>query len=103
MSGDVLRAGLVGMGAMGRNHLRVLGLLDGVDVVGAVDPAFDTEHAAPGVPALHELDELLAKGIDYAVVAALTAMHEVLGLRLAEAGVSALIEKPLAHTPEAAQ
>jgi predicted dehydrogenase len=49
------------------------------------------------------LEELLAKGVDYVVVAAPTAMHEQLGLQLAEAGVSALIEKPLAHTVEAAK
>jgi UDP-N-acetylglucosamine 3-dehydrogenase len=103
MSGDNLRAGMVGLGAMGRNHLRVLGLLDGVDLVGAVDPAFDGDEAAPGVPAMKNLDELLAKGVDYVVVAAPTAMHEVLGVQLAEAGVAALIEKPLAHTTEAAQ
>ena len=100
---SVLRAGMVGLGAMGRNHLRVLGLLDGVDLVGAVDPAFEGDEAAPGVPALKSLDELLAKGVDYVVVAAPTAMHEALGLQLAEAGVAALIEKPLAHTTEAAQ
>jgi predicted dehydrogenase len=52
MSGDLLRAGMVGLGAMGRNHLRVLGLLDGVDLVGAVDPAFEDDEAAPGVPAM---------------------------------------------------
>lgn len=103
MSGANLRAGMVGLGAMGRNHLRVLGLLEGVDLVGAVDPAFEGEHAAPGVPAMKTLDELLAKGVDYVVVAAPTAMHEQVGLQLAEAGVAALIEKPLAHTVEAAK
>jgi predicted dehydrogenase len=52
---------------------------------------------------MKSLDELLARGVDYVVVAAPTAMHEQLGLQLAEAGVSALIEKPLAHSTEAAQ
>jgi predicted dehydrogenase len=103
MSGDLLRAGMVGLGAMGRNHLRVLGLLDGVDLVGAVDPAFEDDEAAPGVPAMKDLDALIAKGVDYVVVAVPTAMHEALGLQLADAGVAALIEKPLAHTTEAAQ
>lgn len=103
MSGAVLRAGMVGLGAMGRNHLRVLGLLDGVELVGAVDPAFDGDHAAPGVPVMKELEELIALGVDYVVVAAPTGLHETLGLQLAEAGVSALIEKPLAHSVEAAQ
>lgn len=88
---------------MGRNHARVLAALDGVELVGAVDPAGDPSGWAQGVPVLDTVDELIALGLDYAVVACPTAMHEEVGLRLAEAGVAALIEKPLAHTPEGAQ
>ena len=36
-----LRAGLIGMGMMGRHHARVLGSLSGVDLVGIVDPDGD--------------------------------------------------------------
>ena len=99
----MLRAGLVGLGMMGRNHLRVLGQLDGVEVVGAVDPAYEGDHAAVGVPVMRALEELIAKGVDYVVVAAPTGLHEELGMQLAEAGVSALVEKPLAHSVEAAE
>jgi UDP-N-acetylglucosamine 3-dehydrogenase len=102
MSPEVLRAGLVGLGAMGRNHARVLGLLDGVELVGALDPAPAVSHPY-GVPVVREIDELIALGIDYAVVACPTALHEEIGLRLAEAGVHALIEKPIAPSVEAAQ
>lgn len=101
MSAAVLRAGLVGLGAMGRNHARVLGLLDGVDLVGVYDPAGPAGPA--GVPVVTDLDQLIEMGIDYAVVASPTALHEEIGLRLAEAGVHALIEKPLAPSVEAAQ
>ncbi len=102
-AGRPLRAGMVGLGAMGRNHLRVLGLLEGVELVGAVDPGAPGEYAAPGVPLVASLEELVAQGVDYVVVAAPTGLHEEIGLALAEAGVSALIEKPLAHSVEAAQ
>ncbi len=34
----ILRAGLLGMGMMGRNHARVLAALDGVELVGIADP-----------------------------------------------------------------
>ncbi len=34
-----LRAGLIGLGMMGRHHARVLGSLDGVDLVAVADPA----------------------------------------------------------------
>ena len=46
--------------------------------------------------------ELLAQNLDYVVVAAPTMYHEEIGLKLAEAGVHALIEKPLAKTAEGA-
>jgi predicted dehydrogenase len=97
-----LRAGLIGLGAMGRNHARVLYDLAGVELVAIVDPAGDTTGALR-VPVVPTVSELLAMGIDYAVVACPTALHEEVGLELAANGVSALIEKPLAHTAEAAR
>ncbi|MFI0352781.1 Gfo/Idh/MocA family protein [Actinomadura sp. 9N407] len=98
-----LRAGLIGLGVMGRNHARVLNGLDGVDLVGVVDPAGRPDSAPHGVPLLATVPDLLALGIDYAVVACPTALHEEIGLQLAEAGVGALIEKPLAESVEAAE
>jgi UDP-N-acetylglucosamine 3-dehydrogenase len=96
-----LRAGLIGLGAMGRNHARVLHLLDGVELVGVLDPAPGA--VAPfGVPVVSDIEQLLALHLDYAVIACPTALHEEIGLRLAEAGVHALIEKPLAPSVPAA-
>lgn len=100
--GGTLRAGLIGLGAMGRNHARILSRLDGVRLVGVMDPAGDPTGAA-AAPLVGTLPELLALGLDYAVVACPTAYHEEIGLRLAEAGVCALIEKPLAPSVEAAR
>jgi UDP-N-acetylglucosamine 3-dehydrogenase len=97
-----LRAGLIGLGAMGRNHARVLSGLDDVDFVGVVEPAGDPHGLAHGATVLGTVADLIQAGVDYAVVACPTALHEQVGLQLAEAGVSALVEKPLAHTVEAA-
>jgi UDP-N-acetylglucosamine 3-dehydrogenase len=97
-----LRAGLIGLGAMGRNHARVLSGLDGVELVAVMDPAGDP-HGSVRVPVVPTLAELLALDIDYAVVACPTAMHEEIGLALAAHGVNALIEKPLAPSVEAAR
>jgi UDP-N-acetylglucosamine 3-dehydrogenase len=97
-----LRAGLIGLGAMGRNHARVLSELDGVELVGVLEPAGSSGRAARGAPVLGDLSELLALDIDYAVVACPTGLHEEIGVQLADAGVCALIEKPLAHSVEAA-
>ncbi|MGH3735600.1 MAG: Gfo/Idh/MocA family protein [Micromonosporaceae bacterium] len=107
MSTPVLRAGLVGLGVMGRNHARVLSGLDGVELVGIVDPAVDPTtdpHGhLRGVPVVPEVPDLLAQGIDYAVVACPTALHLGVGLELARNGVPAMIEKPLAESVDAAR
>ncbi len=97
-----LRAGLVGLGMMGRHHARVLGSLDGVDLVAVSDPMGDPHGVAGGREVLKSVDDLIKVGIDYAMVAAPTAFHEELALKLADAGIHALIEKPLAvDTPAA--
>lgn len=98
-----LRAGLVGLGAMGRHHARVLRALDGVDLVAGADPGGDPYGALTGLPLVADVEALLAHKPDYVVVACPTAYHEAVGLRLAEAGVPALIEKPLAHDVAAAR
>ncbi len=102
MSDKKLRAGLVGLGMMGRHHARVLGSLDGVELVAVCDPMGDAHNVAVGRPVFTKVSELIAAGIDYAMVAAPTAFHEELALELAAAGIHALIEKPLAvDTPAA--
>ncbi|WP_370288553.1 Gfo/Idh/MocA family protein [Nocardioides sp.] len=102
MSGT-LRAGLVGLGAMGRNHARVLSVLDGVELVGAADAVVTDTRVSHGAPIVADVEQLIALKPDYVVVAAPTATHEEIGLQLAEAGIHALIEKPLAPTVEGAQ
>lgn len=91
-----LRAGLIGLGMMGRHHARVLGSLDGVDLVAVADPAGDPYGVAGGREVLGSVEKLIAAGIDYCVVAVPTVHHEEVGLTLADAGLHALIEKPLA-------
>jgi predicted dehydrogenase len=97
-----LRAGLIGLGSMGRHHARVLRSLTGVELVGVADPGGDPFGVAGGLDVLPDVQALIAAGVDYVVVAAPTAYHESIGLALADAGVHTLIEKPLAPTPAAA-
>jgi UDP-N-acetylglucosamine 3-dehydrogenase len=91
-----LRAGLIGLGMMGRHHARVLRSLDGVDLVAVADPGGDPHDAAGGLEVLASIEALIAVDIDYCMVAAPTALHEEIGLALAAAGVHTMIEKPLA-------
>jgi UDP-N-acetylglucosamine 3-dehydrogenase len=95
-----LRAGVIGLGTMGRHHLRVLSDLPGVQLVGATDPEPRARNAVRAISATADLDALLALGIDMCVVASPTLTHTDTGLRLADAGVHTLIEKPLASDPE---
>ena len=98
-----LRAGLIGVGMMGRHHARVLRELDGVDLVAIADPGGDPHGVAGSLPILPDIDALIAEGVDIAVVAVPTRFHEDAALTLAAASVHALVEKPIADTVEAGQ
>ncbi|GAA1926665.1 Gfo/Idh/MocA family oxidoreductase [Microbacterium aoyamense] len=98
-----LRAGLLGVGMMGRHHARVLRELDGVELVAIADPGGDPHGVAGDLPILPDIDALIAAGIDTAVVAVPTRFHEEAALALAAAGVHTLVEKPIAHTVEAGE
>ena len=96
-----LRAGLLGVGMMGRHHARVLREIDGVDLVAIADPAGDPFGVSGDLTVLPDVDALIGAGIDVAVVAVPTQFHEEAALKLAAAGVHTLVEKPIAHTVEA--
>lgn len=98
-----LRAGLIGLGAMGRNHARVLAGLEGVEFVGVYDPAPNLPELIHDRPVFSDLDAFLDVGLDYAVVAAPTIYHLDLAAALAERGIHALIEKPVASTSDDAR
>jgi UDP-N-acetylglucosamine 3-dehydrogenase len=95
-----LRAGVLGFGVMGRNHARVLEGLEGVEFVGVFDPAPTVPVRVHEKPVVRDIDDFLKLGLDYAIVSAPTIYHLEMGQRLAEAGVHALIEKPVASTSE---
>lgn len=95
-----LRAGLIGLGMMGRHHARNLRAIDGVDLVAVADQFGDPHGVAGDLEVLPNIEALLENELDYVVIAAPTQFHEAIGLKAAEAGVHALIEKPLARTTE---
>lgn len=97
----MLRAGLLGVGMMGRHHARVLREVDDVDLVAIADPGGDPHGVAGGLDVLSDIDALIDAGIDMAVVAVPTRFHEEAAMKLAEAGVHTLVEKPIAHSTEA--
>jgi predicted dehydrogenase len=91
------RIGVVGLGFMGRNHARVLARLDGIDFVGGADPAGDVHRALGGHPLYPSLEDLIDAGVDGVVLATPAEEHEKCSIKLAEAGVHTLVEKPVAR------
>ncbi len=81
-----LRAGLIGLGMMGRHHARVLASLAGVDLVAVADPGGDVHGVVRRPPRRGDIEELIEPGIDYCMVAVPTVFHEEVGLALAAAG-----------------
>jgi predicted dehydrogenase len=95
-----LRVGVFGAGSMGRNHVRNLAALPGVELVGVHDPKIETAEtvaAEHGTKAFHDLDDLAGR-LDAAVVAAPTISHADIGCQLLGRGLHVLIEKPIAGT-----
>ena len=98
---STLKVGLVGLGIMGKNHARVLSKLEGVELLGIVDPLgsaknINSDHV------FYELNELLQKKPDYCVIAAPTGFHKDIAIEILSAGVNCLIEKPVALNLESA-
>lgn len=85
----------MGLGMMGRNHARVLQEVAGVELVGVADPLAEHPVSLGSAVLVPDVEALLALGIDLAVVACPTEDHEEVALALAQAGVPALVEKPL--------
>ena len=98
-----LRAGLVGLGMMGKNHARVMSSTDNVTLVGIADPAGDSTGNIDESLIVSSVEKLIDRKIDLAVVACPTSDHEQVALQLCEAGVHTLVEKPLAIDSDAAK
>lgn len=98
-----VRVGLIGLGSMGRNHLRVLGDSPGLRLIAVSDPdpgALAAAAAESGGTAFADpLSMLSTAGLDAVVIAAPTTTHLPLTLAAIDCGIAVLVEKPLAATP----
>ena len=93
-----IRVGVIGIGSMGRHHVRNVRETPGETLVAVADPAGDKFGVAGELEVLPDVTALIGAGIEAAVVAVPTAFHLEVALQLAAAGIPALIEKPLART-----
>ena len=101
--GQTVRMGLIGLGSMGRHHARVIREVEGMDLVAVADPHGDRHGVAGDLEVLPDVEALVAAGIDAAMVAVPTYLHEEVALALAAAGVHTMVEKPIAATAESGQ
>ncbi len=103
-----VRVAIVGLGRMGVAHAAVLSMLSDVTLVGAVDSAPGAARRLLGMgfrmPVTGTLEALLARvGTDAVWVCTPPDTHLEITRRCLEAGVAVFVEKPLAHSLDAAQ
>ena len=103
VEGRTIRVGLIGLGSMGRHHARVIREVEGMDLVAVADPRGDKHGVAGALAVLGDVAALIGAGIDAAMVAVPTYLHEEVALALAGAGVHTMVEKPIAATAESGQ
>ncbi len=102
-----LRAGVIGLGMMGRNHVRVWDeAVSGVDLVAVADPDPDAVARATSGRRARGYDDpermLHEAELDLVSIVAPTSLHLPVTLAAFEAGANVLVEKPIAATREEA-
>ena len=97
---SAFRAVVIGVGHLGRHHARILSAIDNVDLVGVVDVDVDRVRNVAleyGTDVITDIQTVLSN-VDGVVVAVPTQDHLSVALPLLEAGVSVLVEKPIASS-----
>ncbi|WP_165065531.1 Gfo/Idh/MocA family protein [Paludisphaera rhizosphaerae] len=100
-----LRVAVVGVGHLGRHHARILNSLPGVELVAVADSRPEQAAAVAeglktrAVTDYHELINL----VDAVSIAVPTFLHREVAGAFLEAGVPAMVEKPLAGNPVEAE
>lgn len=99
-----LRIAVIGAGHLGRIHAKLLGQVDGADLVSVSDP-FEAarENAAKqfSVPTFADYREVVDK-VDAAIIAAPTDAHFEIAKTFLKAGKHLLVEKPITNNGEQA-
>src|SRR3954451_477943 len=95
-----LRIAVIGVGHLGKHHARILSSLPGVELVAVVDTnkarAAEVAAASHTAP-LTDARELAGK-VDAVTIAVPTEIHRDIALPFLSAGVSVLVEKPMARS-----
>jgi len=95
-----LRVAVIGVGHLGKHHARILASLPGVELVAVVDTnraRAEEIAAAHGTRALFDARDLAGQ-VDAVAVAVPTERHREIAQPFLDAGIAAIVEKPLART-----
>ncbi len=100
-----LRMAVVGVGHLGKEHARILAGMPEVDLVGVADTNLDQ---AQGVAKRHGTQAFSAAWpllnlVDAAAIVVPTCHHEAVAGEFLRRGIPVLVEKPLAHSLQAAE
>lgn len=99
----MIRAGVIGVGAMGQHHVRIYHEMEGVELVGIsdVDRKRVEELASQyDTKPFTDYKELLAEGVDAVSIVVPTTLHKQVTMDVLESGANILVEKPVADTIE---
>jgi len=99
----MLKVGLIGLGVMGKNHLRVLSSTEGLELVAVIDPQDPTLLGEVSIPVYSRIEEISKLKLDYCVVAAPTVFHEEIALWLSKNRIPFLLEKPISVNSKSAK
>ena len=101
----MIKVGVIGLGSMGRNHVRIYSELSGIKLVGIADSNYklalslaENYHALP----FSNYRELLKQDLDAVSICVPTSLHREVATEAGYAGINMLIEKPIADTIESA-
>ncbi|SHO53170.1 Gfo/Idh/MocA family protein [Desulfopila aestuarii] len=102
--GKVIRAGVIGVGYLGRFHAHKYAALEGVELVGVADTSNEQGQkvAEECSCAYFSNYQDLIKNVDAVSIAVPTSLHHTVGADCLEAGVDILMEKPVTVSLEEA-
>lgn len=107
IEGELIRIGVVGLGNMGKHHVRVLSELPTVELVAVADPSESARYEVERSRRLKTYESMAhmleGEELDAVTLAIPTSQHEASAMRAIEAGIPFLIEKPLSGTIESAR
>lgn len=107
MTTNTLKTGVIGLGNMGRHHVRNYFELEQSTLTAVMDPNNETatKYATQyNCNAYSNLDEMLEKeSLDAVTITAPTSLHYQIAKQVIQKGIHVLIEKPISDTLETAE